>query len=355
MSENTRYQIQSVSYNTVAEAFLEEAGTLISDSAIQETLDTEKIRFENASLLQISPEKLVSHNTARYCKDLLRKQQPFPFLYLLLSFLTEISSCLIPYGIIIEICHYFSKKNGSPFPFPTLYGLLLIIGLVTANTLYRQYMRKLLSKPLENSKNSQTTSGGLSSFAAKKTLTRFKLLVYCVSAAAILSTILLAAFLEWDNIFSLRLSGCFIAYVSCILLSGIHNILYSSHFLSFFTIGILLVIRRPEAEIKTATKQYLNLRYLQMLTPAHKTLSDLKNNEELEKKLRESLHSRMITQRIYDLFAIVIFFTLDAVCISQLRSDTTPAFICFFVLSVLLTCVLLLAFISANHILKNTK
>ena len=352
MSENTRYQIQSVSYNTVAEAFSEEAKTLIPDSAIRKTLDTEKIRFENASQLQISPEKLVNHNTARYCKDLLRKQQPFPLIYLLLSFFTEISGCLIPYGIIIEICHYISKKTDSPFPFPPLYGLILIVGLVAANTLYRQYMLRLLGKPLflqETSERRQSVS------VTKKALTRFRLLAYSVSAIVILSTILLSILLEWNKKVSLRLSTCFIAYVVCILLSGIHNILYSSHFLSFFTVGILLLIRRPEAELQTATRQYLDLCYLQMLTPAHKTLNDLADNTELEKKLRESLHSRMITQRIYDLFAIVIFFTLDAVCISQLRSNATPAYLCFFILSILCTCILFLAFISANHILKHTK
>ena len=42
MPENTRTQMQSVSYETVAEAFSEEAKSLISDSAIQEILGTEK-------------------------------------------------------------------------------------------------------------------------------------------------------------------------------------------------------------------------------------------------------------------------------------------------------------------------
>lgn len=358
MSENTRYKIKSISYNTVAEAFSEEAGSLISDSAVKETLDTEKIRFENASLLQISPEKLTGNNIARHCKDLLRKQQPLPFLYSLLCFFTETAVWLIPYGIIVEACQYISKKNSSSFSFPTLYGLVLIAALIAANTLYRQYMLKLLSHPFsvqEPSKNGQADSGNLSVSAAKKSLAHFRFLAYLSAAIIALLAILLVHFLKWDQIVSIRFSTCFIAYVACILLSGVHNVLYSSHFLSFFTIGILLIGRRPQSEIETAVRQYLNLRYLQMLTPAHKTLKDLAENEPLEKKLQQSLHSHMVTQRIYDLFALVILIALDAACITQLRSLTAPALICFFALSVLLTCILLLAFISANHILKYTK
>jgi len=358
MSENTGYKIKSVSYHTVAEAFSEEAGSLISDSAIKETLDTEKIRFENASLLHISPEKLTGNNMARHCKDLLRKKQPLPFLYSLLCFFTEITVWLIPYGILVEACQYISEKNSSSFSFPALYGPVLIAALVAANTLYRQYMLKLLSTPLsvqKTSKNGQTDSNNLSVSAAKKSLTCFRFLAYLNTVVIALLIILLIHFLEWNQKVSIRFSTCFIAYVACILLSGIHNVLYSSHFLSFFTIGVLLLSRRPQSEIDAAARQYLNLRYLQILTPVHKTLKDLAENAELEKKLQETLHSHMITQRIYDLFALVILIALDVLCITQLRTNTAPALICFFALSVLLTCILLLAFISANHILKYTK
>lgn len=273
MSENTRYKIQSVSYDTIAEAFSGEARSLISDSAIQKTLDTEKIRFENASNLSISPKKLIGNNTARYCKDLLRKQQPLSFLYLLLCFFTEIAVWLIPYGILVEACRYTSS-----FSFPTLYGPVLIAALIAANTLYRQYMLKLLSKPFSlqaPSKNDQTDSRNLSVSAAQKSLIRFRLLAYAGTTITALLVILLIHFQKWDQIVSIRFSTCFIAYVACILLSGVHNVLYSSHFLSFFTIGILLLGRRPQNEIETAVRQYFHLRYLQMLAPAHKSMKAL--------------------------------------------------------------------------------
>ncbi|RKI41335.1 hypothetical protein D7V86_07645 [bacterium D16-51] len=346
MSENTRTQMQSVSYETVAEAFSEEAKSLISDSAIQETLGTEKIRFENASLLGLPAEKLTGHNTARCCKDLLRQKQPLPFVYFFLCFITEISVWLVPYGIIIEICHYINTKNNAPLAFPTLYGLFLIIGLVAANTLCRQHLLKILGRPIPPQEKPVSD--------AKKAIARFRFLVYAAAITFVVLAGFSAALLEWDKLFTLRLPACFIAYVACILLSGVHNVLYSSHFLSFFTVGILILSRRPEAEIKTAAKQYLTLRYLQMLTPSHKSLKDLEANAPLEKKMQESLHSHMITQRIYDIFALIILFTLDAVCISQFRTAASPAFACFFALAFLLTCVLLLALISANYILKYT-
>lgn len=346
MPENTRTQMQSVSYETVAEAFSEEAKSLISDSAIQEILGAEKIRFENAALLKLPAKKLAGYNIARYCKDLLRQKQPLPFIYLFFCFITEISAWLVPYGVIIEICHYITAKNNAPLAFPPLYGLFLIIGLVAANTLYRQHLSKVLGKPIPPQEKPASDT--------KKAIARFRFLLYVAAITFVALASLSAALLEWDKLFTLRLPACFITYVACILLSGVHNVLYSSHFLSFFTVGILILSRRPETAIETATKQYLTLRYLQMLAPSHKSRKDLADNAALEKKMRESLHSHMVTQRIYDIFALIILCTLDAVCIGQFRFTASPALACFFALTLLLTCTLLLALVSANHILKYT-
>lgn len=349
MTKNTEHQIQSVSYDTIAEAFSKEARSLIPESVIEQILDKEKIRFENASLLDIPPEKLVRHNTTRYCKDLLRKQQPLPFLYFFLCFLTEISVWLIPYGIFIEICNYMSAQKSRSFTFPFLYGLFVIIGIVTGSTLSRQHLQNFLVSPAFAQKDKSSIQ------KAKTSLTRFRLLLFFSIIIFAGAAIILITVLSWYKSVSIGFSACFIAYVICILLSGIHNVIYSSHCLSFFNIGVLLLTRQPDSNVEAATNQYLNLRYLQMLSPSGKTLKALKKNPALEKELRKSLHSHMTTQRIYYTLAVIILSALDIICIVQFHTTTAPALACFFVLSMLCTFVFLFAFFCANHIFQCTK
>lgn len=349
MTKNTEHQIQSVSYDTIAEAFSKEARSLIPESVTEQVLDKEKIRFENASLLEIPPEKLVRHNTPRYCKDLLRKQQPLPFLYAFLCFLTEISVWLIPYGILIEICNYMFAREGGSFAFPFLYGLIVIIGIVTGSTLSRHHLQNFLVSPAFAQKDKNSIQ------KAKTSLTRFRLLLsFGIIIFAGLAIILITA-LGWDKSFSIGFSTCFIAYVICILLSGIHNVIYSGHCLSFFKIGALLLTRQPDSKVEAATNHYLNLRYLQMLSPSGKTLENLKKNPALEKTLRKSLHSHMTTQRVYYTLAVIILSVLDIICIVQFHATTAPALACFFVLSMLCTLLFLFAFFCANHIFQCTK
>lgn len=346
----TEQQTQSVSYDTIAEAFSEEASSLLSDTRIHQVLEEEKIRFHNASLLGISLEKLVRHNTARYCKDLLRKQQPLSFLYAFLCFLTEIAVWLLPYGILIEICSYAASGHGSSFSIPSVYGFIVILGIVAGNTFSKLYLQKfLLSSALFSKAEPQNIK------QAKASLHRFHLLLFLGVTALTACGIFLAFHFGWDRHFSLHFLSCFIAYAACILLSGIHNVIYSGHSLAFFTIGGLLLARRPDNEVEAATTHYLNLRYQQMLSPSHKTPEHLAKNPALEKKLRESLHSRMTTQRVYYALAIIILLALDVVCLIQLQNGIALTLVCFFVASVLSTAIFLFAFLCANHILKATR
>lgn len=162
-------------------------------------------------------------------------------------------------------------------------------------------------------------------------------------------------FLNIASTYTTGLHICFFAYAGCMVLFGIHNVIYNSHAVSFFTIGILLAARRPAEEIAAATDHYLNLSRRQLLSLSHKNLEDCRHNPELADKLDASIHARMTTGRIYDILAIFILTVLDITCIIGMRSMMTPALFIFFAVCVLLTLLFAMAFFSANHIFKFTK
>lgn len=84
-----------LSYVAVKEQLMMQASSLLDDRTIESMLEEEKVKFDNAARLGLSPSVFIGMNTLRYCKDTIRKKQPFSFLYFFFNRLTELSIGLV--------------------------------------------------------------------------------------------------------------------------------------------------------------------------------------------------------------------------------------------------------------------
>lgn len=341
---------QNLSYEMIEACFLEEAASLLSDAQIQKTLQTEQLRFENAGLSGISPSRFIGSNTVRYCKDLLRKNQPFSFLYTLLSFLSEVSVLLLLFGLLRSIGNLLFTKAGFLSSFPYLYECILLGGITAGITLFRKQCQTVLAIPFASAAPSD-----LERRQRKKTLLKRQLLILLPVIVIVAGAIAWVAALKLHKQYKINLTGCFFVYVICMLLSGIHNVIYSSHLIPFLTIGGYRLLCRSKDMIQTAIQTYLDASYLQILSRAHKTLEDSRKNPELAGRLKQSVYARMVTTRIYCALALFLLVILDIMCILQLQGVLTLAFLVFFAICLLLTFAFLIAVLSANTLLKQTK
>ena len=351
MKPDTEYkQAGTISYDTIAMKFSEESASLISDETIRQVLAEEKIRFDNAALLQIPACKVVGNNTLRHCKDLLRQKHPFPFLYSVLCFLAEVSILMLLYGTAMAAYGKLAAGKGGFFaPFSFLYGMVLSAGIAGYHILSQKQLYKALSIPFTGkSPSEQEKRERLGYLKKNRAICLFLVLLLTALAAGAVYI------LNLSSRYTIGVHTCFFAYAACMVLFGIHNVIYNSHIISFFTVGILLIARRPAEETSAAAGHYLNLCRRQLLSLSHKSMEDCQDNPKLMDKLDASIHARMATGRIYDILALFILAVLDITCILKMRSLATPALLLFFAVSMLLTALLVTAFLSANYILKHT-
>lgn len=346
--ENT---VQSnISYETIANHFTEEARSLISDTAIEECLSGEKRRFENAVFLQIPSKKIVGSNTLRHCKDLLRKEQPLPFLYSFLCFLSEASILMLLYGAVVGIWKSCAKESGFFASFPFLYPLIIVLGITGMRFICHMHLNTILAIPFTSTPPTEAE------IKRRKHLLKQK---YLLSLLLIVSLMAVASFavyyFECNQTSLITVTTCFLAYACCMVLFGIHNVIYNSHCIPFLAIGGMILTKRPKEELEEKTGGYLSLCYLQMLSLSHKTQKDLSQNPSLENKLKGAVHSRMITGRIYYLLAIIILAISDILCLGQLYRTSQPELLVFAVIATLALLLLITAFTSAGHIIKQTK
>lgn len=330
-----------LSYETIEKKLMQEAESLIPETILQQTLAEEKNKFEHAQKLNISPAQVIGNNTLRYCKDTLRKKQPFSFLYFTINFITELSIFMIVYGFLMGMYHYCSGKNFLDV-FPVAYVFLGILCIL----LFVHHKRKVLLK------NLSTDVEELNQIKFNIQKDTWLFLLPCVLLMGI-GSFLIYSF-HWNTMFKFTLLQCVMAYIVCILLGGIHNTLYSSHFIPFVAIGAFKLTRRSAEEIDSFTQQYLNLSYMQLLAHHKKTLHDFNTDESLQRKLQNELHARMITHRVYYVLAIFILALLDGLCIWQLTQVFSVAFAVFLCCALLVTAVFIIVFLSANHVIKKT-
>ena len=91
-----------LSYVAVKEQLMMQASSLLDDRTIESMLGEEKVKFDNAARLGLSPSVFIGMNTLRYCKDTIRKKQPFSFLYFFFNRLTELSIGLVLCCLLAE-------------------------------------------------------------------------------------------------------------------------------------------------------------------------------------------------------------------------------------------------------------
>lgn len=338
-----------LSYQKVKTLFIQEANSLIPDKMIEQTLSDEKKILDNAETLHISTKKLVSSNTLRHCKDLLRKNQPFYAFYIVLNFLTELSIILFLLGLLFCIIQYIAgagNTNSFSNSFEFLYPLIIITGLLLNKALYTHYLRNTLLNATLPSKSTDE----IARMKNKILMHRIALMLSIIVICGILLGF--TVYLGLSRLCHTTLFELFMGYVVCIFLAGIHNTLYSSHLIPFFSIGGFLLTKRPTKDIEHVTNQYMELSFLQLLSNKGKTLEDFKHDSNLSIKIKATLRSRLVTQRVYYALAILILILLAGICLYQISLSFTVTLLGFLSFTLIATACLITATLSANHVIK---
>lgn len=136
-----------LSYVAVKEQLMMQASSLLDDRTIESMLEEEKVKFDNAARLGLSPSVFIGMNTLRYCKDTIRKKQPFSFLYFFFNRLTELSIGLVLCCLLAELAKHIAP--GSFFTHlshPYILWSILLIVLFGAHK--KSSMANMLSIPL---------------------------------------------------------------------------------------------------------------------------------------------------------------------------------------------------------------
>lgn len=321
---------QNIYQDTLAqiqENFQEEASCHLPEDTITQILQAETTRLHFAEQHKIPLYSWIGSNTRRYCKDLLRRQQPFFPLYYLLSVCTEASIVLFFFYLIQSLLNYFSIS----LSFAGVPGAILALFL--AKEWSKAYTRHCLEKKVLP-KNS------------------YRILI-CIFSLAIISVIFLLA---WTKLLPLlrkiTLLNSFLLYVALLFLSGIHNVLYSSHLITFLTIGAFQLSRRPLSEQTAAIEHYIQKHEKALLATRKKTVAEMNNDPAVYADIHMDIRSRLVTNRIYLSLALFIFMILDFVCIYQYAHLHVLSVLAFGIVSILCSGLLLIALLSCNTLLR---
>lgn len=320
--QNTIRQLQ--------EEFREEAAPFLTEERIDEILAQEKGQIEFAEQQHIPLSSWMGNNLRRYCKDLLRREQPLFVLYYLLGVCTEASIVLfLCYGIYTLLCSRFPGLSFSGIP-----GFLLVC--FCSQTWNHIDARRHISH------------GNVPKIGHK--------IIHFLIPALFVS---LGSILLWDRLLSLyhalNLQNTFLLCAVLLFLSGIHNVLYSSHMIIFMTVGVLRCYRHPEAEIKEAITQYLDRRTIDILAERKKTIAEMQSDSKLYADVFMGIRSHIITYRVYLLFAVLILAAFDILCIYQSLHSHSVSMTILGSVTVLIIALLVVCIISCNEILGRLK
>ena len=319
------------SYQEIATSFSQAAASLIPEDSIQRTLEMEKKRFENASALQISPGKFLGQNTPRHCKELLRRNQPFFPLYLLISFLMESSMALLIYGIIYSnYQRYF--LIGKYNPYPVFYALIAIGGFL----LYRYISRGIWSRQL--ARETDKPHKLLQTVKRKQALAGMIICALCVATGA-------GGFLSGiSHHCQMSLMDALILYAGCAILAGTHNLVFDSHILSLLSVGWNAYRPRRKIQPAETARRYIN-----------SNLEQLMNQKTSETQAGKILRSRLVSFRIYAVLALIILIPLDILCLYQLPRIFSAPLLIFFLMGLLGSLLCLVVISSCRIVLKILK
>ncbi len=330
-----------------------EAKTLLSKESIENITEEEKQKWELSELLSLPQESYIGNNLTRYTKGLVRKKQPFSFLYYFLGFMMEFSMCLLLYVILFGAWN--AVTNGfsaflSPVEFLNAGSIIFCLLLFMDGR--RIYLGKLLKSSAKtdfSEKNfSKEELQTIENKCRKSSLpVLFLSILLCCIFCGVIRSFHLSKNIKID------LPVAFLTYAAFALLSGLHNVLYSSHFLPFFTIGGSMLSNRPKEQTEEALSHYKLLSYEQILDRSGKTLEEFTTDETTAKDTMQLLRNRLNTYRVYSVLGLFIVFILDIVCIRTLVASVTLTLAVFFLISLLGTVIFLTAFLSAQKTLRS--
>ncbi|MFG6392672.1 MAG: hypothetical protein K1W24_00570 [Lachnospiraceae bacterium] len=329
-------------YKQFEKNFKEEAGAFIAGEDIKSTLKMEKTRFNNAEKYNIPINKFAGSSLARYTKDMLRQHQPLFFIYYMSGIVTEFFYCLLIWGIIKCTFLYIAGNGQKVFSEKINISISVVFFAVVIICSYitRFYTRKLL-------------------YSCKGNIKR-KIFIFnsaCYTASAIIIIIhTLYIYLNNKNYLeaSLSLFQIFIITVAVLSASGIHNVIYSSHFNSFISIGIAIIRRRP-AEKNKAAEKYLALTLESFLIQHNMSMAAYKENSQLQSDFKKWVRSKAVTLRTYGAIAFFILVILVITCLRQLViTGFSAGFIIFSITTLVITVILFLEILSCNQVIKSS-
>lgn len=326
-------------YNTIEQTFREEANSLLPHEMIELTLKEEKERLKNASSLSIPASCFIGNNTLRYTKDLLRKKQPFFFLYAFLSFMTELSICLL-LSVLCYDTFLFIQGNQNAFGTKMPLGFLLAVFLPLL--LCKNIKKSLLCRQLLPPFSEESS--------LKSRIQHQQTGIILFFSLCSIGSLLLLFFTKNNHIVTASLFTLFILYVSCMLLFGIHNVLYSSHASIFLSIGAFLLTAHQKERMQKMAKHYIELSTQQILGQHKRTIKEYKEDLSLQKKVNAQLLARLTTQRVYAVLAFALLCLLDAVTIYRLVHTLVLTLTIFLICSLLATALALICFLSAHYL-----
>lgn len=357
--ESTKESIRNtISFDTLATLFQEEAGSLLSKEVINEILINEKQIWQCAERLQLPHPKYIGNNMRRYCKDRLREKQPFYRFYLFLCFMMELSTLVLLFGALIVLIRFILPTCPKPLTDLPVFYLLLVPGsFLFFRTQGKKHLRlSLISfSYVSNEKDVSDTIENIEDcFYLQKKHDRRAILCIMLPVCFLLIAVYyyfgLAQYTKLDFLTIIEI------YIDVEILFGLHNILYSCHAIPFFTIGGNMLSGHTKEEIAKDCAHYENLCYVQILSQTGQSLLENPTSDEeamLIQNTKASLKARLISTRIYVLLGFVLFLLLDGICIATLITRfSIPLLLFAIVLSVVLL-LLLIAFLSANRVIKD--
>ena len=327
-------------YKQFEKNFKEEAGTFITEEDIKSTLKMEKARFDNAEKYNIPVSKFAGSSLARYTKDMARQRQPLFIIYYILSMATEFFYCLLMWMAVKCVFLYMAGINKEAFSGKITMSLSIIffVTVIICNSVTRFYTRKLLYSCKAD---------------IKRKIAVFNTCCYLISAVIIAASAVFI-YLNKENYISASLSlfQVFIFTVAMLSASGIHNVIYSSHFTSCITIGYW-IIKRNSLEQDKAAEKYIQLSLKSFLIQHKIPESSYKENTRLQAGFKQWMRSKAVSLRTYGAIAFFILFILLIICLRQLVLPGISAwFIIFILITLFITIMLFIEILSCNYIIK---
>lgn len=334
-------------YDTIYEQFeknfKEEASSFITQDSIANILELEKIRFDNAKKYNIPIKKIAGSSIARYAKDMLRRCQPLFFVYYILSMLSELSYYLLIWSVVKCSYLYFTgirEAFSTQISLPL--SLVFFTVIVVCSAITQSYTRNILFK---------CTKSNIKNIKSK--ISVFNAICYFLSAFIIVITALwIYINPEKASVVKFSLFEVFIFTVAMLSISGVHNVIYSSHFVPFITTGYAFILNKS-SEIDSAILHYRELSLTSFLIARHLTVQEYEKSVHLQTEFNQWLRQKVITFRAYGAIAFFIIAILTVISLRQLiTTGLSAGLIIFTAIAVIITLFMLLEIISCNCILK---